>query len=86
MTLDDGTVVDNVGRFIGRLLTAVDYVLSRGIADHDAVLEIYFDQLEAVGIVAEQEPVWIARQTGTSLAMIEEHSGDARCSSGEPPR
>ena len=28
-------------------------------------------------------PLWVARQTGTSLAMIEQHYGDARCASGE---
>jgi hypothetical protein len=28
-------------------------------------------------------PLWVARQTGTSLEMIEQHYGDARCSSVE---
>lgn len=28
-------------------------------------------------------PLWVARQTGTSLAMIEEHYGDARCPENE---
>jgi len=39
----------------------------------------YISYMLAIGA----RPLWVARQTGTSLAMIEEHYGDARCSSGE---
>ncbi len=39
----------------------------------------YISYMLAIGA----RPLWVARQTGTSLEMIEQHYGDARCSSGE---
>jgi hypothetical protein len=39
----------------------------------------YLSYMLAIGA----RPLWVARQTGTSLEMIEQHYGDVRCSSGE---
>lgn len=55
VTLPDGTLIEDVGRFIGRLLTAVDYVLGRSIAGTVAVLSIYLEQLAELGITAHVE-------------------------------
>lgn len=55
ITLPDGTVIENVGRFVGRLFTAVDYVLGRNIPDGDAVVEIYLGHLATLGIAAHVE-------------------------------
>ena len=39
----------------------------------------YISYMLAIGA----RPLWVARQTGTSLKMIEEHYGEARVSAGE---
>lgn len=56
--LSDGTQVANVGRFIGRLLTAVDYLLGHPkIASAEAMLGIYVEQLAMLGVVGRIERV-----------------------------
>lgn len=55
VTLDDGTTIEDVPRFIGRVLVAVDYVLA-----HDGrndVLPVYLEQLETLGVSAAVE--WV---------------------------
>lgn len=53
VTLSDGTGITNVGRFIGRLLTAVDYSLAYPGGHTEAVVGVYLTQLAALGMQAE---------------------------------
>lgn len=58
VTLSDGTLIENVPRFLGRLLTAVDYALARPkVAAAGLVVGVYLAQLAALGIVGEVEVV-----------------------------
>lgn len=51
--LDDGTTIEDVRRFIGRLLTGIDHVLAReGL---NQVLPVYLKQLATLGVVARIE-------------------------------
>lgn len=50
--LPDGTVVDDVGGFIGRLMSAVDHALAYPAVASEAVLDVYVGQLASLGIRA----------------------------------
>lgn len=53
--LADGTRIDHVGRFVGRLLTAVDYALSHPEVAGSDVVEVWLADLAALGIKARVE-------------------------------
>ena len=55
--------------------------VDRSVADFNVpnTRHTYISYMLAIGA----RPLWVARQTGTSLEMIEQHYGDARCSSGK---
>jgi hypothetical protein len=52
VTLADGTVIEDVGRFIGRLLTGCDYLFGRSVTKGADVIKVYLGELEALGIEA----------------------------------
>lgn len=57
-TLPDGTEVADVGRFLGRLLTAIDYLLAHSkVTATEAVLDVYLTQLATLGVVGHLETV-----------------------------
>jgi hypothetical protein len=55
--LDDVTVVSDVSRFVGRLLSAIDYVLAHSNDSADEVLPVYIAQLAKLGVTAHVETI-----------------------------